>query len=302
MKRMHGLFCLAAVLMFMAGCKAQATYTKDPQVQEQTAKLLPVAGPWSQPVNGVRCRLLLEQSRIIETNALGAALELENVSAQSVTLSSTGMPPFGANAVTWMIGQATVTPEWVELAKESTTAQMQLQPKQTYLTDMVKLIVPPGPGEQQVSAQFTAGDRVLNAEPVALRVTPAAWGETVKGIRARLSLGKEIYTVGQPLHVRLFIHNMDHAPLVIHPASWTSLNIDVKREIITFRVGTADEQYSEVAKGWFWAGDVPNSLLLAPGKYRVRLVLESSEMPIQYRRAWFGKFLTNEVTLEVVAQ
>jgi hypothetical protein len=57
-----------------------------------------------------------------------------------------------------------------------------------------------------------------------------------------------------------------------------------------------------VVKGWFWAGEVPNSLLLAPGKYRVRLVLDSPEMPIQYRRAWFGKILTNEASLEVVAE
>ncbi|MGE5611852.1 MAG: hypothetical protein ACM359_21580 [Bacillota bacterium] len=302
MARVHGLVCLAVMVMVIAGCKAQATYSKDAAVQDQTVKMLPVVGEWSQPVDGVRCRLLLEQGRVIETNAVGAALEIENVSSQPITLSSTGMPPFGGNAVVWTMGQTTVVPDWMELAKESTTARMQLEPKQSYVTDMVKLLVPPGPGEQQVGAQFSAGDRVLKAQPVTLRVTPAAWGQAVKGIRARLSLGKEVYTVGQPLHVRLFIHNMDHSPLVIHPANWNSVDIDVKREIVTFSVSTADEQYAEVAKSWFWAGEVPNSLLLAPGKYRVRLVLDSPEMPIQYRRAWFGKFLTNEASLEVVAE
>jgi hypothetical protein len=250
----------------------------------------------------VRCRLLLEQGRVIETNAVGTAFEIENTSSKPIALNSTGRPPFEGNAIAWMMGPMPVAPEWMELALETTTARMRLEPGQSYVTNIVKLLVPPGPGEQQVGAQLVAGDRILKAEPVTLHVTPAAWGETLKGIRARLSLGQDIYKVGQPLHARLFIHNLDHNPLVIHPPNWSTLDIVIKKQAVTLRVETADPQYAEVAKGWFWAGEVPNSLLLAPGLYRFQLILQSPELPIQFRRAWFGKLVTNEVAVEVVAE
>ncbi|HEX2971464.1 MAG TPA: hypothetical protein VHP11_03985 [Tepidisphaeraceae bacterium] len=302
MNRIHRLICVGALAMALVGCEMPTTFSKDPAAQQQTLKMLPVAGEWSQPVDGVRCRLLLEQGRVIETNAVGAAFEIENVSSKPITLSSTGRPPFEGNALTWMIGQMPVVPEWMELAQETTTARMRLAPGQSYVTEMVKLLVPPGPGEQQVSAQLDAGGRLLKTAPVTLRVTPAAWGEPVKGIRARLSLGQDVYKVGQSLHARLFIHNLDHDPLVIHPPNWSTFDVAIKKQAVTMRVETADEQYAEVAKGWFWASAVPNSLLLAPGIYHFQLVLQSPELPIQFRRAWFGKLTTNEVTVEVVAE
>ncbi|MCY2952406.1 MAG: hypothetical protein NTU53_10560, partial [Planctomycetota bacterium] len=108
--------------------------------------------------------------------------------------------------------------------------------------------------------------------------------------------------VGENLMLNAFIHNIEHDPLSMHPPDWSSLQIDVRRELVLMRVSTADAQYAQVARGQAWWSAVPTSLLLAPGKYTLRLEFNSPELPVTYARAWHGRVVSNEATIEVVAQ
>jgi len=294
---------LAVWMLTLIGCQSETLYVPDKAQQAAIVAELKMAGPWSPPAGTLRCRLLLQSNQIMETSTLGGAILIENTTGRSITLHAAGSPPFGAQSVRWRADD-----HWLRTSldivpvAQLTTETTSLAPGDQLVLES-HLLVAPGPGQRQISAALVTTDgQTLLTPPITVQVTPADWGQPNDGIRLRLSSRKLRYVVGENLMLNAFIHNMEHDPLSMHPPDWSSLQIDVRRDLVLMRVSTADAQNAQVARGQAWWSTVPTSLLLAPGKYTLRLEFNSPELPVSYARAWHGRVASNEATIEVVAR
>jgi hypothetical protein len=293
---------LGMLLLLPISCARMPTYVPDPSRQLKIAQGLPIAGPWSTLGRGLRCRILLGWDSASETDSIPAALQIENASQQPVELISSGSPPFSGQRAEWRIGGQAMTVDAAQPAGEGTTASMTLAPGKPFITEPVFLLIPSGGGMRQIDAQFPTGNEVLQALPVPVMISAAPWGQTEDGARLRLGSAQSRYVVGEGLMLRAFIENTSGHVLVLHPPGWSTLNIETPRERLLMQVKTADASYVESPSGQFWHEDIPDLPLLAPGTYKLRLEIDSPELPVSNRLAWHGKLVSNELVVEVVVK
>jgi len=293
-----GVATATALLLGLAGCQARQFYSVDEAQQVSILGKLPIVGPWSQ-IQPLRCRLLLAANQTVETSLVSAALDILNAGTGDIVFSSTGVPPFGPDSVQWRVDDRSLpTPPTLGAATVSTQS-VRLLPGQ-HLILAGNIFIPPGPGDHQVSAAFQTAERlVLTTPSITIHAAPAQWGEINNGVRLRLASAKHRYSVGEKLTLAAFIHNLDHEPLSIHVPDWAALQIDVRRDLVQMQTKTIDAQYAKVEKGMAWWSAVPTDELLAPGKYRLRLVIESEELGEQFPRAWHGRVVSNDAEIEI---
>jgi len=250
-------------------------------------------------VNGVRCRILIETRNVQETDAVLAAFQIRNAGAAPITLEGAGSPPFSAAAAVWrmdamemMVGGG--------LAAKATTSKLQLAPNETFTTAPAKVLVPPGTGVRRVSAVMSVSGRELAARPLEISVVEAAWGAATDGLSLRVAASRQAYEVGRQPKLHLFVRNLTRAAVILRGADWASAEVESRQDLVIIRCRADDNAFGTVPGENVWVRPVETPLLLAPGKYRVRLVIESPELPATSRRAWHGTLVSNDCSLEIV--
>lgn len=297
---MGGRMVLGAMLLIGGGCAGRATITQDNAQQEQILAELLVAGPWSTPAAGLRCRLLLDRDQAQETAFLRGAMAIQNVSDRPLTLSSSTTPPF-SSALQWQAGQ--VPMDAGPTPATPAASAVRLEPGQMFITPPASLLLPPGEGTRPISAQLLTPEQTLTPPPLVIATSPAPWGPPTQGLRMRLALPEQTYTVGQRPIALLFIHNLTAQPITIHPPDWSTQRRIYRDDVIALACKIDDTHYVQIAPGSVWWQPVPtDALLLAPGTYRLRLILDAPEQPIDHQPAWHGKLTSNDAPLEAVAR
>ncbi|MCY2953826.1 MAG: hypothetical protein NTU53_17905, partial [Planctomycetota bacterium] len=175
---------LAVWMLTLIGCKSETLYVPDKAQQAAVVAELKIAGPWSPPAGALRCRLLLPSNQAMETSTLGGAILIENTTGRSITLHATGSPPFGARSVRWRADD-----HWLQTSldivpvAQLTTETTRLAPADPLVLES-HLLVPPGPGQRQISAALVTTDgQALLTPPITVHVTPADWGQANDDIR-----------------------------------------------------------------------------------------------------------------------
>lgn len=286
---------VAGVLAAVAGCGGggRSVVTQPAGDQARVASTLPVVGAWGEPANGVRARMLIDRKELQETQAVLAAVELENVGTRAVELEDASQPP-----VNWQAAGVALDSDRT-IDPNAAKATLTLAPGQKFVTRPAEVMIPPGPAKRELAAHFAARGGNVIVPPVELSVRPAQWGQAVGGLRIRVATGRDDYRVGERAVVRVFFHNVSNQPIRVHRIDDESQDVDTRRDLLTFNFRTLDSTTREIAPGGIAAHAVTEPLLLAPGTYRLRVVVDSKELSIDHPSAWHGRVVSNDFPLRI---
>lgn len=284
---------IAGVLV-LAGCAQTPAPVVRPAPGNDLSKLT-VIGPWSEPIDGLICRVLIDRDRGQETDSVLAAFQIRNTSALPVKLNAAGLP--ATAAVSWKMDGARMIVSGPEPAAGNNTVE--IAPNENVTTEPAQILVPPGAGKRKLVAGITHSDKALVSGAAAFEVAPAQWGEGVNGIRLRVAGAKKDYSVGQQPRLHIFVQNLTQAPVTVRAVDWSGARADSRGDVLTIYCRSDDSAYGTVAPGDMWVRPVEMPLLLAPGKYRLRLVLDQPELPAGSRPAWHGIVSSNDAALVV---
>ena len=287
---------IAGALAVAAGCGGGGGRSTVAQPAGDRARLmasLRVVGTWGEPANGVRARMLVDRSELQETQAVLAAVELENVGPAAVELENASRQP-----VDWQAAGVGLDSDQA-IDPSASKATLSLAPGQTFVTPPSEVLIPPGPPKRQLAAQFMAKGSSIVVPPIELTVSSAEWGQAVAGLRIRVSTGRDEYGVGEKAVLRIFFHNVSNQPLTIHRIDDDSQDVDTRRDLLTFKFKTLDTTTRQLAAGGVATHAVSEPLLLAPGAYRLRVVVDSKELSIDHPSAWHGRAVSNDFPLRI---
>src|SRR5207237_7650852 len=119
------------------------------------------------------------------------------------------------------------------------------------------------------------------------------------GLQLRLASERRIYRAGEELGLRVFARNLTAKTMALHALDRVAVDVSIKGEVVEFTLATLDAQIVDVPprQAAYWTIDQPPQL--APGNYKVRVLVISPERPAGERVTWHGRVVSNEEPMEI---
>lgn len=298
-----GPLTISLMLAILAGCSSNSLTNAQRAAQDRQQHALTFAGPWSEPVRGVRCRIRLSSDHVRETEALRSALELWNDSQSAVELNNTAASKF-ARCTVWALENEMYFSESLDL-QDVPEKPVRLAPGEHFLIGPALLRVTPAVapriGLQKLTASTLFRTDRLVAPAAMISVSPAQWGATSDGMRLCIGVDSSVIHVSDPVAVYLYIHNTTNNRLSLLSPDWSRPQIRSEDDLITLtftaRQGTGVLGVSPrvIQRRKL----LPGKLFDQTGPYRLRVILEAPPFSDLPAGAWTGSAVSNELTLQV---
>ena len=275
------------LLCILAGC-ASGTKPVETVAPPADMQALPVCGPWTELVPGLRMRICVDRTIAEETAIIRAALVVQNTATATVSLAAADAKQ---SLCVWGVDD-------MPMGESVPGRELSLAAGQTWTSPMTEVGIPPGQPHRTIRAQIGAKTGTSSAT-MPITVTPAKWGEPSNGLRLRLSVDREKYAAGEKTAVRLFLHNATDKPITIQPLDQASRDQEAHKDRLHLWFKTVDDLVRDIPPGGFTAVKLDEPLLLAPGHYRLKATIVSKELSVAHAAAWVGSVMSNEVEFVV---
>jgi hypothetical protein len=147
-----------------------------------------------------------------------------------------------------------------------------------------------------------SGDPAQPATHPAL-VYPTAFGPESRGLRLGIAAQRARYSVGEPIWLTAAVHNTSAVPITFRPPLPSGPEVTLRHDLITLEYSADDAQRITLARDGAWSAALSGPLSLAPGAYRLRVLLTADELPASSDQAappaWHGRLTSNELAIEV---
>jgi hypothetical protein len=293
------------MLVTLAGCAGDSLTAVQQSAQVDQQRRLGYAGPWSEPVQGVRCRMRLADNQVRETELLLCALELWNDSSAAVELNNTAASKF-ARATTWAIENEMYFSESLD-ARNLPEKPVRLAPGTKFLIGPARLRVTPAVaprlGAQRLSASTLLRAQRLSAPPALVSIMPAQWGPAVNGVRLCIGIDSNTVKVSDPIAVFLYIHNTTNNRLAILAPDWSRPQVRSEDDLLTliFTARRGAIRFTQSPRAIQRREILPGSIFDRSGVYRLRVVLDAPPLSFVPSGVWTGSLVSNELTFHVQA-
>lgn len=294
------------LLAFLAavGCNRQVSVSTTRLIPQETLERLKVHGAWSEPVNGLRCCILLKSDTVTETDRLEAVFVISNVADKPVKLYEWGFPPFSGDSVHWRIGEQFTWATSRNICATAYGGKARLQAGHLMVMGPVDVVIPATPGTHNLGPLYSARTGNLAAPPVPLHITAAEWGEPANGVRVRIAARTPKVFVGEAFNLTAFVHNMEHSVLRFrYPCSYLP-EVTADSGLITVTCRPRDPSGSgECSRGIVLEYEVPvKGPSVEPGDYKLRVVIEAAPASTPRGECWHGRVASNVIPIRVVSR
>jgi hypothetical protein len=135
-------------------------------------------------------------------------------------------------------------------------------------------------------------------------VQPTEFGAAARGLRFGIAAERARFAVGERIQLSAAARNAGEAALTLRlPAS--KPEVTFRQDLITLEYALDDSRRVTIAPGQAWSGALSGALTLAPGRYRLRVVISAPEPSAAQANAdallWHGEARSNELSVEVAA-
>lgn len=288
-----------SLVVVAAGCLGPRSidFVQTASSHDSLLDKFPVVGEWSEPVGGMRCRVLAKSADATEMGHIFVAFEVENVSSTVITFARTGDPPFFG--IFCLDGQQLFKGD---LCCCAYTARVRLEAGQQAILTTDRLPLEPtteSPILGRLSAELRLPGAVLVAPPIQLRVTPAEWGPTINGLRMHIQADTDAVAPGANLMLAVSTHNTGNDHLWMRP--WDEKRMERKGDVITVRYPTTVNRVAfQCTRGFVDTRYVAVSFDES-GTYRLRVVVDASQpWRSPQGETWSGQLVSNEIAFTVL--
>jgi hypothetical protein len=301
-----GTGLLLSLAALQSGCAHK------PPVNESAKPFLDephVTGPWSEVVNGMTCRILIDSSAADENGKISAAMELWNTGDKTIRLRDGEHDALGSGNLVWLVGKNafyTAPGESKTPTLKKKSSELTLRPDERYVVGPVPLRVSiaaaPNGGLVGISASFPVdehGEKRLAAPSVQVAANPSQWGAADKSVRTCVAAADETVEPTQALRLFLYAQNNGGSDLKLPPFDWRHPRVQTTRNRVTVTyepARAAEPQRQQAGTVQRQVLEIPD-VLTQPGVYRVCVVLDGAAHSDE--QLWSGRAVSNEITVRV---
>lgn len=292
---LFGGFLALAVLPH--GCTGTRDLKQTKAQRDESVLRLPVAGEWSEPQDGLRCRVRLASTDVEEMAYVGAGFEWENVSDAPLEFSGMLDSAGGFTLDGHRLGPVT------GLHAQFIRERVRLAPGEGIVLGHTRVRVEPGEDASikgQFGAYLNTGKATVVAKSIQLHVKPVEWGPPVNGLRMYIRPDRAEITAGEPLNLDVSVQNLGNDRLLMREWGTQTLQRSGSQIVARFAGGKNRVQV-ECGRGHISTRGA-GAAITEPGTYRLRVALDASE-PWQSPKgqAWSGELVSNETVVKVKA-
>ena len=123
------------------------------------------------------------------------------------------------------------------------------------------------------------------------------WGPVSNGLSLHANLPRTNYAPGEPIAVRVAIGNFGASPRTF-PAVISEPQTIMRDELLLLQAQVSDPPSAALQPGQAYATTLA-PLRLAPGTYRLRVILDGAERPADQTPAWHGRLVSTDLSVTV---